>query len=416
MNYAFASTSSAHTYGNVASFITEYIKNLFPKNFFKTVHINSSIAYKQFNILQNSNKEFIKKRKPMLIVRPRIEINDQDVFLFNTYLTSRITDNYMDLDFSNLQPFFEDKEKQVYIKYLLNRMKMLFDISIVVETQMTQINIATDFKNRVRQDHPFYIETSLENFIPKELFQMLSKDVSIPVYDNSNSVKPFLDYVNGKSLYPITYKIKNSSGNDEFFRFYPSIIDTTITGLSLDDGNKKGFVFDAFTINFTVVTEFNSSGLYYYFTENNDVIDQIDISIMNTRDTIIPIFTVNNLFDVQLPSGWNLYTTSFFSVSTDSEPDKLNFKSLVNDSIIKTIKYHKDNGIPLDTFIRVVVLKDNTPLVSNETNKEYEVDFDNLVLTTNKVNMASTYRIIIYLNTYYVNELLKNIYNFNEEK
>ena len=49
MGYCVAQTSLAHTYGNVTCFITQYLKNLFPENYFKTVHISSTIAYKQFS-------------------------------------------------------------------------------------------------------------------------------------------------------------------------------------------------------------------------------------------------------------------------------------------------------------------------------------------------------------------------------
>jgi hypothetical protein len=270
MNYAFASTSLAHTYGNITSFITEFIKNIFGKNYFKTVHMSSTIAYRQFNIFQNSNKEFIKKSKPMLIVRPRIELNDNEVFLDGTYLTTRISDNFTDTDFSNLQPFIQDDKKGIYMKYLLNRLKIYFDVSIIVETQMEQINKALFFKNRIRQEIPFYLQTALESLVPKELIQVLSDDASIPIYDTNNSIKTFMDYLNGNSYYPVTYKLKNSSGKDEFFRYYPVNIDTTISNLSIDDGSKRGFIFDSFAINFTVSAEFNAAGLYYYFTLHFD--------------------------------------------------------------------------------------------------------------------------------------------------
>ena len=90
--YTVSQTSLAHTYGNVTCQIVDYLKNMFPSGYFKTVHVSSSIAYRQFNVFQNSNKEFLKKSKPMLIVRPRIEINDSDTFLYNTFLTTRMTD------------------------------------------------------------------------------------------------------------------------------------------------------------------------------------------------------------------------------------------------------------------------------------------------------------------------------------
>ena len=129
MDYAVAQTSLAHTYGNITCFIADYIKNLFPKNYFKTVHIATTIAHKQFSIFQNSNKEFLKKSKPMLIVRPRIEMDDSSVFLYDTYMTTNTHNLYNDVSFTNLQPFVSDKDGGNYIKFLLNRLKLSFDIS-----------------------------------------------------------------------------------------------------------------------------------------------------------------------------------------------------------------------------------------------------------------------------------------------
>ena len=47
MHYIQAQTSAAHTYGNVTAFVQNWLINLFPKDFFKTIHVNSKIAHTQ---------------------------------------------------------------------------------------------------------------------------------------------------------------------------------------------------------------------------------------------------------------------------------------------------------------------------------------------------------------------------------
>jgi len=242
MGYCIAQTSLAHTYGNVTAFILEYVKGLFPKNYFSTVTVSSKIAFKEFDILKNTNSNVFKKTKPMLIIKPRVEIESNDNFLSGTYLTARVDDNYRDVDFSNLQSFIYDKSRGAEMKFLLNRIRMVFDVVIITETQIEQLNQAFYFKNAVRQDIPFFLSTSLESYIPREMMELMGNDVGIPVYDENGSVKKFLDYINTNSIYPVSYKMKNSSGHDEFFRFYPANIDTTITNLSIDDGSKKGLI------------------------------------------------------------------------------------------------------------------------------------------------------------------------------
>lgn len=412
MGYTVSQTSLAHTYGNITCQIVDYLKNMFPENYFKTIHVSSTIAYRQFNIFQNSSKEFLKKTKPMLIIRPRVELNDSEVFLYNTYLTTRMTDNYMDTSFTNLQPFIYDKERGNCMKFLLNRLKMMFDVTIVTETQIEQLNIAHFFKNRVRQDRPFFIKTSLESYIPRELMRLMSEDVDIPLYDENGSVAKFLEYVNGVSAYPITYKIKNSSGNDEFFRHYPVNVDTSIQGLSIDDGSKRGFVSDMFTTTFTVSTEFNATGLYYYFASKPNLIDDFTMNMKEEESNkIIPLFTINNL-DVRRPAdGWNVYCAPVYMIS--EVPDITDIRPLINNSVYAAIQYHKEKSIPLDIFIKYEVLKDNVKL---EDKKDYILNFDDFKLTTFKCSPNSTYRFIMYINTLYINELINDILNLSEEK
>jgi len=414
MEYAMAQTSLAHTFGNITSFMTEFVRSLFTPNYFKTIHISSTIAYKQFNIFQNSNKEFIKKNKPILIIKPRIELDDSDTFLYGTYLTTRITDNFMDIDFSNLQPFIEDRTKGVYIKYLLNRIKMYFDVTIITDTQIQQLNQANYLKNRIRQDKPFFLETCLESYIPRGLMELLAKDIGIDLYTIDGSIKTFLDYMNGVSIFPITYKVKNASANDEFFRFYPVNIDTTFSNLTIDDGNKKGMIADSYATTFTVSTEFNGAGLYYYLTQSSGIITETDLSIVDNKNQIIPMFTISNLFTEQIPTGWTLYAYPLYKVENNDQPDLMDIKQVLNKSILASIDYCLTHGIPLETILKFYVMMDNKML--NRDIGEYDIDFSTLTLITKNVNTYSTYRLIIYVNALYINTLMLDVYGFNEEK
>ena len=71
-------TSMSHTYGNIFAFIQNWIINLFPKDLFKTIHVNSKIAHRQ---IRSTTHEYVKKTKPIIIFRPRIgDINDEKFY------------------------------------------------------------------------------------------------------------------------------------------------------------------------------------------------------------------------------------------------------------------------------------------------------------------------------------------------
>ena len=79
-----------------------------------------------------------------------------------------------------------------------------FEVTIICETIMEQINLMTYFNNRVRQDKIFDLSTALESQIPRKIIDLLSNDLGIPVYDENQSTKRFLDYMNSHSGYPVT--------------------------------------------------------------------------------------------------------------------------------------------------------------------------------------------------------------------
>jgi hypothetical protein len=416
MEYAVGSPSLAHTLGNITSFITEYVKTLFPYNFFKTTHVSSTISYRQMNDFRNMNMEFLKKTKPILVIRPRVDLMDQDVFMTGTYFTSRILDSMLgDVDVNNLQEFISDPKNRFKVEYLMNRLKVYFDVTTIVETQMQQMNIASMFKNMVRQEHPFFLKTYLEGHVPKPLFTAMSELMGIPMYDKNGNTGPFLEALNMNTVYPITYKLKNSSGNDEFFRYYPVNVDTSITGLSIDDGNKKGFIGDSYTMNFTISTEFYTSGLYYFFTHNKPIINQLALDIRNNNDKseIIPIFTISNFYRETLPNGWKLYSSNMYKVET-IKPDVLDMRLVLSETLLHFIDDHNLKGIPMETFLEVKITKDNV-LLERERN-HYTLDYKACTITTNVCNVYSTYRIFIYVNTLYINNLAEEVLKLNNER
>ena len=90
MYKATANGSMAHTVGNVTTLFTEFIKSLFPDNYFRHVHINSRMAYREQKREENSRYEFIKKYKPIIIVRPKIELTNSDIFLTHSLFTTNL--------------------------------------------------------------------------------------------------------------------------------------------------------------------------------------------------------------------------------------------------------------------------------------------------------------------------------------
>lgn len=419
MRYSMAAASMAHTYGNVTTFINQWLLKLFPKDYFKTNYINSTIAYRDFATFNTNRKQFIKKQKPMLLVRPRIEIDTLDELPLNqTYFCNRIYDTMNeDICTGNLQNFFWDRTNNRQIQFLMNCLRINFDVSIVVETMMEQINLVHYFKNRVRQNYDLDLIGNLESFISRDIMYTLAKDAGyedVFTPEGSHRMGDFLSYVNANSYYPVTVKYKNSSGRHEFFRFHHSHLNIAISGLSIDEGSKKNMVSDEHIINFTVRCDFKTAGLYVYSSENESAFSAPEDIIID-EVSMVPVLTPQKVYtDDYLPEGWHIYTTPSFNIDSDERPYVLDFSPLLNTSLEEAVRYHKKNGVPLSTFMKIEILKNNREMEIER--KEYEIDWDNLSIVIYNCNECQEYRFILSVFTTYLNDLLSDIVDFREEK
>lgn len=394
--------SSSHNYGNALAMMQKYIIDLFPKNMFETIHVNSKLAHCQIRSVPH---EFIKKGTPMIIFRPRVGEYNEERFLKGTALIERQNDLYQTWGGGNLQSFFEDQQNDIRIKYQMNRVVMYIDVMLIFSTLMHQLDFYAYLYNRIPFEKPMFITTCLESFIPEELLDIVSKCARIPMYDEQNSTKDFFDYMNSKSKDPITYKLQGSTNNKEFYRYYPTTVDAIFTDLQKDDPDRVGVVVDKASISFTVRMEFNTVGLYYLFNEH---VFDFDIPVFKPEESeLIPMFTdIYKKEDLMLNPGWDLYNRG--SIILDTANDELCFEGMLNQSIIECMKYHFKNGLPLSNFIDIRIRKQGEP-ISEGT--EYTIDWVNKKINFINQNTYSTFTIFICINIEYVNTLVKSVYN-----
>ena len=401
VNYIQCQSSAAHTFGNVTAYIQNWLIKLFPDGLFKTLHVNSKIAHAQ---LRSTPNEFLKKQTPMFIIRPRVEWNDSTRFLNGTMLIERQGDLYHSYGGTNLQPFIHDNKNRLSLKYQLNRHVLNFDVILIFSTLIQQLNWSNYFLNAVRQNIPFNLETCLESYLSPELLKYISFCSGIPMIDNEGSSKHFLRYLNSNSIYPITYKIQGSSGTEEYYRYYPALIDTIITNFNTDEGEKSGHVMTRYQISFSVRCEFYSTGFYYLFSDKLN--KQTIITVNDDNKQIVPIFTdVITQDDVDLPLGWKLYASP--SCGLDHSNDSINIESLFNDSIKQAIKFHLERGIPISEFFKIRVRKQGALL---QDGVHYKFDPSTYTLSFYNCSTYYTYKILIMLNIEYINNLIKDVY------
>ena len=401
MRYVTFLSGMSHTYGNALAFMEKYVLDIFPKDLFKTVHVHSKLAHRQ---IRSTNKEYLKKSKPMIIFRPRIASYDEDRFLKGTPIIEKQLDMMHQWGLGNLMPFFEDVDHKLSIKFQMNRSIMYVDVILIFSTLMQQIDYQHYLNNAVRWDQPYFIPIHMESFIPYEALTIISDIVNIPVYDANRSTHDFLQYMNQHSGYPITYKLNGGSGTREYFRYYPVNLETTFTGLSSDDGEMNSMVNSQYQITFSVKMEFNSTGFYYIF--NNKLFD-LKLPVVDAQETdIIPIYTDVILEeDLHLQQGWILYNRG--SIQLEDPNEEIDLTPLLNTSINAAIDYHLKNGLPLCDLIDLKVRKQGELI---REGKEYQLCWADRRIKFINQDSFHTFSFYACVNLEYINDLVKKVY------
>ena len=129
-------------------------------------------------------------------------------------------------DSSNYLPFYCDREKGCAINYLMNRIRVLFDCTIMLDTEFEQINQYAYLLNIITPERIYRMDTALEVYIPPSIVELASALSGVPIKDpDTCTVKPFLDYMMKHANKYVTFKERTSSSTKDFFMFYLVSID-----------------------------------------------------------------------------------------------------------------------------------------------------------------------------------------------
>lgn len=405
-------SSVTHTFGNVTCFALDYIKKYFDEDFFKVVHVSTKLAYRQLDILRKKG-DFWKLHKPILILRPRIEMDDSSKYFYGSAMMNRMTNVRSPMEFTNIVNLVEDKQKGVALNFIWNRMKIYYDTVMIFDTYNEQINIANYLMNMIVPNTPLLVKTSLESYIPRNMVYTAADFLGI----NRENTAEILQFLNTYGKTPFTYKFKDGSGNNEFFSLYETNIEVIPSDLSIDDGSQKGLITDAFTISFTLSCEFNAMGCYYLFLRDSDdrfrMCPHTDIT---PKGVITPLFTIPLFMDIDLEPGWKIQTAPSFFVESNKTIDSVNLREVLSSNMISLLSYIQGMNLDRNIFMKFRVFKDTTEL---QEYMGFSVDLSDLEKPTLRVfdcDPKVTYRLFVLVNSEYINSISAEIAEFYKEK
>lgn len=396
---AICNSSASHVYGNVLSVVEKYLLDRFPKELFKTVTATTTLASKQ---IMHLPKQLHKKEMPIMVLIPRIVFGQDDRFLGNTLINSRVNNLEYTWGDGSLLQLAQDEKRNLSVNGHYNRSLMYVDIVLSFNTYSEQTNWMSYIHNMIPVGSPQPVRAPLELYIPDSLCKLIAGLNGIDV-ENHGSVYEFLTYMNTIFDNPITYKLKGGSNTNEFFMYYLTDLDVTLLDPQPGPGVKDGQIKRNFDITLTMRVEFNTIG--YFMLTAPEITSDIQL-MPSTDDKIVPIFSDSiDLNDFHLPIGWVILGYPIFKLEFGES--SISIDSILNDSLRTVIDYHIRFNIPMERFIEIQ-FRENGMILDQE---QYYIDWAARELHILKPDYHRTYRLIITASPDYINNVVKELYN-----
>lgn len=398
------SSLSVPSYINGYSLGIEYMKkwfeSKFPNKYFNYTHINGKHLFDDYKKL---NKQNVVKENPILIITPTVEV-DWDNENLDLYLGGRD----LFLKRSNCQDsFFQDTEKNLYLSFQMQQLKMNFNFRVRLNTKAQQMDVFKNMELSMRVGGTQAKYTTADFVLPTEIILNIAKDNGFEIKDGEVT-EPilFLDYLNKYSQIPITYKLRGVNNRSEYFmrlnNLYTHI--TCANKISLDDGEKIGKLDSNFNIDLECTLKLPVPHFFVYYNEtpleSELKMDTGGIGIYTMKQFLIPNIDKND---------WYLFiNTDCMCNANDGEIDLAPlFKGT---ELGKMIDYCLSKFISPSSFMNIELHEEKAgdyPL------KSCKIDFETLKITFKPYKEDTIVYIGVYANKSFINEkmLIENKIN-----
>ena len=410
------SSSASTTYGNIMVFVKERILQLLPIINFKDINLSSEIAYvnTRRRLGRNSLREISKLETPNMTIIPRIQPPSGDMYLYDVPLTK----NYNNIEYgvakNTLFWILRNKDDGYFFTYKLNRDRISFDVEITVDTLIQQTDIWKYMLNWFTWERPYAVPTCLEAMIPRHMIKAMGKLSNIDIDNpNSNQIPVILQMLNRYSRYPITYKMRNGTGLDEFYMYYQTYVMLSFEELQTDEVNRKNFADNFYQIKFQCIADFNIPGLFAIIGEKEPpkiIKEDLRVIEPNGCHELVPLFTVNNFYNryPTIRNGFVYHTTARFKLEeTRKLSEKVPIQLLFDSWRLDIIHEYDNNKVPMCTLINLIILRDGKEL---EEGTDFIAHWNSMEIEVFNPDHESTYQLIIYVNNnLFTNERIEHV-------
>lgn len=399
--------STVHGYSVAIEFMRNWFLSYYPKDFFKTVHINGKHVladYRHFN--NRKTKQVI---KPAVAIVPALnpDYNRDTVDLIQGGLNMYTRNSSLLVD-----RFFNDVENNLYIGIRVKQIEMPFNFKIRVQSRAQQLELLefTRIACRIGSTQTHFVD--LDVHVPYDIMMALAVDAGFELMEDANgdphvkNVTTFLHYLNTHSCLPFTYKLRSINGHCEYFvrlNHCHCHIDCT-DGISIDDGDRDGMLENNFHIEFQATLKFTVPQLFSYHS-------MVEHRIQNRElEGSLGMYQIVSIKPPEVnEKGWYQYITTQWIEKT-RHIDTIDFNELIqSENLRKVINYNHSLGLSSAMFMDI-------KLYNGQKDIPITIDWKNNIIRVNEDVRELVSDIAIYADTNYINETIINIDNLNKSR
>lgn len=399
--------STVHGYSVAIEYMRNWFLSKYPKDFFKTVHINGKHVLADYRYLNNRTSKQVIKPAVAIVPNVNIDYNRDMVDMIQGGMNIYTRNSAIQVD-----RFFNDIDNNLYIGIRVKQLEMPFNFKIRVQSRAQQLEMLefTRIACRIGSTQTDFVD--LDVHVPYDIMMALAVDAGFELIEDANGdphvkdVTTFLHYLNRYSSIPFTYKLRTINGHCEYFvrlKHCHCHINCT-DGISIDEGERDGMLDNNFHIEFQATLHFTVPQLFSYHSMEEHRIQRRELEGSLGMYQIISVKPpeVNE-------KGWHQYLTTQW-IENSKHLTTIDFNELIQaENLMKVINYNQKMGLSSAMFMDIKVYngQQDIPIV---------IDWKRNIIRINEDVREKVSDIAIYTDTTYINETLINIENINKSR
>lgn len=398
-----------HGYSLGIEYMKQWFLEKFPKDYFKTVHINGKHV---FDDQKHFDKQRIKRECPMVAIMPTIDY-DYDRENIDFYMG----DPQLFLKRSNYQKsFFKDYERNLYVGMQMRALRMNFTFKVRVRTRALQTDLLRKMELAFRIGCTQQEYLSADFHIPREVLMDIAKKTGFEVTSDGkggeqvDDILAMLSYLNSHSELPIMFKMKAINQKPEFFvrvRDLPAHI-SCMDKISVDDGERDGHLDTNFHLEMQAILTIPVPYFFVYYSA-----DEMIYNLPVTKEGGLGLYSFCK-YDIPMENdrGWGqLAVTSYQCDEGEQEIDMSPiFKGNGNLHIV--MENSLKNFISPAGYIEILAFHTNDVAMLVKCRMDYETLTLHLLEPMKEENI----NIVIYGDKEYINDTIISLQNYHKNR